>query len=50
MIESTFLAGRAWERTELTDALKSDRPELIAVGGRRRAEARSELIVCVCAA
>ena len=36
MTESTFLAGRVWERAELTDALESDRPELIAVYGRRR--------------
>jgi AAA+ ATPase superfamily predicted ATPase len=36
MAESTFLAGRVWERAELTDALESDRPELVAVYGRRR--------------
>src|SRR6266481_4582291 len=36
MTESTFFAGRVWEQAELTDALKSDRPELIAVYGRRR--------------
>jgi uncharacterized protein len=36
MSDGTFLAGRASERAELTDALKSDRPELIAVYGRRR--------------
>jgi uncharacterized protein len=31
-----FLAGRKVERAELQDALTSDRPELIAVHGRRR--------------
>jgi AAA+ ATPase superfamily predicted ATPase len=31
-----FLAGRKGERAELQDALTSDRPELIAVHGRRR--------------
>ena len=36
MTESTFIAGRAWERVELAHALKSGRPELIAVYGRRR--------------
>ena len=36
MVEDTFLAGRASEQAELADALKSDRPELIAVYGRRR--------------
>jgi hypothetical protein len=30
MSEGTFLAGRTSEQAELTDALKSDRPELIA--------------------
>jgi hypothetical protein len=32
----TFLAGRKLERAELHDAFASDRPELIAVHGRRR--------------
>ncbi len=36
MAEGTFLAGRAAEQAELSDALKSGRPELIAVYGRRR--------------
>jgi len=36
MIDGTFVAGRAAERIELSDALKSGRPELIAVYGRRR--------------
>jgi AAA+ ATPase superfamily predicted ATPase len=36
MIEGTFIAGRASERVELAHALKSGRPELIAVYGRRR--------------
>ena len=36
MTEELFLAGRASERAELTDALQSKRPELIAIYGRRR--------------
>jgi AAA+ ATPase superfamily predicted ATPase len=36
MTEGTFIAGRASERVELAHALKSGRPELIAVYGRRR--------------
>ena len=36
MTESTFIAGRASERVELAHALKSGRPELIAVYGRQR--------------
>lgn len=36
MVDNTFLAGRGPERSELTDALKSTRPELIALYGRRR--------------
>ena len=35
MTEDTFIAGRASERVELAHALKSGRPELIAVYGRR---------------
>ena len=36
MTESSFIAGRAPEQVELAHALKSGRPELIAVYGRRR--------------
>ena len=36
MTESTFIAGRASEQVELAHALKSGRPELIALYGRRR--------------
>src|SRR5258708_10079313 len=36
MTDGTFIAGRASERVELAHALKSGRPELIAVYGRRR--------------
>ena len=36
MTEGTFIAGRASERVELAHALKSGRPELIAVYGRRK--------------
>jgi AAA+ ATPase superfamily predicted ATPase len=36
MTESSFVAGRAPEQVELAHALKSGRPELIAVYGRRR--------------
>lgn len=36
MSAQPFLAGRAAERAELEDALASERPELIAVLGRRR--------------
>lgn len=34
--DKIFLVGREAERAELTDALASERPELIAVHGRRR--------------
>jgi hypothetical protein len=36
MTESSFVAGRVSEQVELAHALKSGRPELIAVYGRRR--------------
>jgi uncharacterized protein len=36
MTKKPFIAGRASEQVELAHALKSDRPELIAVYGRRR--------------
>jgi hypothetical protein len=33
MTEAAFLAGRASERAELTDALKSDRPKALGISG-----------------
>ena len=36
MKKASLLAGRTAEQAELADALRSDRPELIAVYGRRR--------------